>query len=318
MEMQTKMAASTNHLDMPTGYVAKHDHYKDEFCEMVKGDCIQLIKNIDSDSVGFSIFSPPFASLYTYSDKLEDLGNCKSYDEFVFAFQILVDELFRVMWSGRNVAVHCMDLPINKSKAGFIGLYDFSGTIRECFERAGFIYHSRVTIWKDPVTEMQRTKALGLLHKQVKKDAAMSRVGIPDYLLVFRKPGEHLHPVRCDIPVDTWQKYASPVWYDIDYSNTLNGREGRAEQDEKHICPLQLDTIKRAIHLWSNEGDTVLSPFAGVGSEIYQSILMKRRGIGFELKDSYFDVAVKNVQRAAQSNDQPGLFTMAASSEVNL
>lgn len=280
-------------------------------CELKKGDCVQLIKTVESDSVGFSIFSPPFASLYTYSDKLEDMGNCENYADFVYAFQILVDELFRVMWNGRNVAVHCMDLPINKSKAGYIGLYDFSGTIRECFEKAGFIYHSRVTIWKDPVTEMQRTKALGLLHKQVKKDAAMSRVGIPDYLLVFRKPGDHLHPVRCEIPVDTWQKYASPVWYDINYSNTLNGREGRSEQDEKHICPLQLETIERSIHLWSNEGDTVLTPFAGIGSEVYQALRMRRRAIGFELKDSYFDVAVKNAIAARDMDKQQGLFTCA-------
>ena len=311
MEMQQQMTAATNAAEIPTGYVSKHDHYTNDQCELKKGDCVQLIKTVESDSVGFSIFSPPFASLYTYSDKLEDMGNCENYADFVYAFQILVDELFRVMWDGRNVAVHCMDLPINKSKAGYIGLYDFSGTIRECFEKAGFIYHSRVTIWKDPVTEMQRTKALGLLHKQVKKDAAMSRVGIPDYLLVFRKPGDHLHPVRCEIPVDTWQKYASPVWYDINYSNTLNGREGRSEQDEKHICPLQLETIERSIHLWSNEGDTVLTPFAGIGSEVYQALRMRRRAIGFELKDSYFDVAVKNAIAARDMDKQQGLFTCA-------
>ena len=176
------------------------------------------------------------------------------------------------------------------------------------FEDAGFIYHSRVTIWKNPVTEMQRTKALGLLHKQLKKDSAMSRVGIPDYLMVFRKEGEHHHPVHCNIDVDTWQKWASPVWMDIDYSNTLNKMNARGEKDEKHICPLQLDTIKRAVCLWSNEGDVVLTPFMGIGSEVYQSILCGRKGIGFELKESYFKEAIKNVRAAEQEKAVTTLF----------
>lgn len=275
---------------------------------IMKGDCVERIKAVPDESVGFSIFSPPFAELYTYSDNLEDMGNSKDYNEFLTAFNFLVKELYRVMWSGRNVAVHCMDLPIQKGKEGFIGLRDFSGMIRAAFEAVGFIYHSRVTIWKDPVVEMQRTKALGLLHKQVKKDAAMSRVGIPDYLMVFRKDGEHKNPVRCNIPVDLWQKYASPVWYDINYSNTLNLKGARDEKDEKHICPLQLETIERAIHLWSNEGDTVLTPFMGIGSEVYQAIKMKRYGIGMELKESYFNVAVKNCTNAVLANGQAMLF----------
>lgn len=278
--------------------------YTSEHADIRLGDCVQLIQSIPDESVGFSIFSPPFAELYTYSDELEDMGNSKDYNEFLFAFNFLVKDLFRVLWSGRNVAVHCMDLPIQKGKEGYIGLRDFSNMIREAFESAGFIYHSRVTIWKDPVVEMQRTKALGLLHKQVKKDAAMSRVGLPDYLLVFRKPGEHDHPVKCDIPVDLWQKYASPVWYDIDYGKTLNGRAGRDERDEKHICPLHLETIERAVHLWSNEGDTVLTPFMGIGSEVFQAVKMNRKGIGFELKTSYFDLAVKNVKAAESMKDQ--------------
>ena len=210
--------------------------YQSKNCDIRLGDCVQLIQNVPDESIGFSIFSPPFAELYTYSDKLDDMGNSKDYKEFFTAFKYLVKELYRVLWSGRNVAVHCMDLPIQKGKEGYIGLRDFSGMILEAFQEVGFIYHSRVTIWKNPVTEMQRTKALGLLHKQVKKDAAMSRVGIPDYLMVFRKEGEHEHPVHCDISVDTWQKYASPVWMDIDYSKTLNGIKGRDENDEKHIC----------------------------------------------------------------------------------
>lgn len=284
--------------------------YQSKNCDIRLGDCVQLIQNVPDESIGFSIFSPPFAELYTYSDKLEDMGNSKDYKEFFTAFKYLVKELYRVLWSGRNVAVHCMDLPIQKGKEGYIGLRDFSGMILEAFQEVGFIYHSRVTIWKNPVTEMQRTKALGLLHKQVKKDAAMSRVGIPDYLMVFRKEGEHEHPVHCDISVDTWQKYASPVWMDIDYSKTLNGIKGRDENDEKHICPLQLETIERAITLWSNKGDKVLTPFLGIGSEVYQSIKMGRFGVGFELKDSYFNEAVKNCKAAEADTNAPKLFDM--------
>lgn len=310
-EMQRAMSEATNRninnkLKLSKMEVSKE--YVSDKCKIKLGDSVQLIKEIPDESVGFSIFSPPFAELYTYSDKLEDMGNSKDYKEFFYAFNFLVKDLFRIMWSGRNVAVHCMDLPIQKGKEGYIGLRDFSGMILQAFEEAGFIYHSRVTIWKNPVTEMQRTKALGLLHKQVKKDAAMSRVGIPDYLLVFRKPGEHEHPVKCNISVDTWQQYASPVWMDIDYSNTLNGTKARGENDEKHICPLQLDTIKRAVTLWSNEGDTVFTPFLGIGSEVYQSILLKRFGIGFELKESYFNEAIKNCKTAEIESGAMSLF----------
>ena len=282
--------------------------YESENCSIELGDSVRLIEKIKDESIGFSIFSPPFAELYTYSDKLEDMGNSRDYQEFFFAFKILIKELYRIMWSGRNVAVHCMDLPIQKGKEGFIGLRDFSGMILEAFSEAGFIYHSRVTIWKNPVTEMQRTKALGLLHKQVKKDASMSRVGIPDYLMVFRKPGEHLHPVKCKIDVDLWQKYASPVWMDIDYSDTLNATKARGEKDEKHICPLQLQTIKRAVTLWSNRGDKVYTPFLGVGSEVYQSILLGRFGIGSELKESYFNEAIKNCKSAEITKNQKTIF----------
>jgi hypothetical protein len=293
------------------------EQVKTDWYDLRLGDCVQLIQDIPSQSVGFSVFSPPFAELYTYSDELEDMGNSKDYEEFLFAFRFLVKELSRVLMAGRNVAVHCMDLPIQKGKEGYIGLRDFSGMIRDAFEAEGFIYHSRVTIWKDPVVEMQRTKALGLLHKQIKKDAVMSRVGIPDYLMVFRNAGDNETPVthqdkdpsRTDyMPVDLWQKYASPIWYDIDYSDTLNYRAGRSEKDEKHICPLQLPTIERAVRLWSNEGETVLTPFAGVGSEIYQAIKLNRKGIGFELKKSYFDEAVKNCNAAVLEKSQKSLF----------
>lgn len=314
-EMQSAMTEAMNRniknkIELKKMEVA--DRYQSEYCDIRLGDCVQLIHDIPDNSIGFSIFSPPFAELYTYSDKLEDMGNSKDYKEFFTAFKFLVRELYRVMWNGRNVAVHCMDLPIQKGKEGYIGLRDFSGMILQAFQDAGFIYHSRVTIWKNPVTEMQRTKALGLLHKQVKKDAAMSRVGIPDYLMVFRKDeGEHEHPIHCDISVDTWQKYASPVWMDIDYSNTLNAVKARDGEDEKHICPLQLETIERAIILWSNDGDTILTPFLGIGSEVYEAIKLNRKGIGFELKESYFKEAIKNCKSMEIQANQVSLFDFA-------
>jgi len=275
-----------------------------------RGDCVQLIQAAPDNSWHFSVFSPPFASLYTYSDHDEDMGNCADFDTFTVQFRFLVRELARVVMRGRNVAVHCMDLPIQKGKEGFIGLRDFSGMILRAFEDEGFVYHSRVTIWKDPVTEMQRTKALGLLHKQVKKDSTMSRVGIPDYVLIFRNAGENAIPVtNTELSVDLWQKYASPVWMDIDYGNTLNNyRHAREENDEKHICPLQLDTIKRLIHLYTNKGEVVGTPFMGVGSEVYQAVTMGRKGEGFELKESYYATAKENAASAAAQVTQQSLF----------
>jgi len=283
---------------------------KNEWYEIKRGDCVQLIKDVPSESIGLSVFSPPFAELYTYSDHIEDMGNSKDYNEFLIQFGFLIKELYRVIKSGRNVAVHCMDLPIQKGKEGYIGLRDFSGMILQAFQNEGFIYHSRITIWKDPVVEMQRTKALGLLHKQVKKDSTMSRVGIPDYVMIFRKDGEKREdPVRCEINVDLWQKYASPVWADINYGNTLQGfRDARDERDEKHICPLQLDTIERLITLYSNKGDTVLTPFMGIGSEVYKAIEMERKGVGFELKQSYFETAKKNLAVVIEKKKQISMF----------
>jgi hypothetical protein len=283
---------------------------QNEWFDIKRGDCVKLIQDVPDESIGLSVFSPPFAELYTYSSHVEDMGNSKDYNEFLTQFGFLIKQMHRVMKSGRNVCVHCMDLPIQKGKEGFIGLRDFSGMILRAFEDAGFIYASRVTIWKDPVVEMQRTKALGLLHKQVKKDSTMSRVGIPDYVMIFRKDGERTDPVtNTNIPVDLWQKIASPVWMDIDYGNTLQGyRNGREENDEKHICPLQLDTIERLILLYSNEGDTVFTPFMGIGSEVFQAVKMGRKGIGFELKESYFDLAKKNIASAVEEKKQTTLF----------
>ena len=311
--MQDEMAKAINanlngHLMSASDFNIEAE--ENEWYKIKRGDCVQLIQELPNESIGLSVFSPPFAELYTYSSHLEDMGNSKDYNEFLTQFGFLIKELYRVLISGRNVAVHCMDLPIQKGKEGFIGLRDFSGMILRAFEDAGFIYASRVTIWKDPVVEMQRTKALGLLHKQIKKDSTMSRVGIPDYVMIFRKDGERNNPVtNIDLPVDLWQKYASPVWMDIDYGNTLQGyRDGRDGNDEKHICPLQLDTIERLIHLYSNKGDTVFTPFMGIGSEVFQAVKMNRKGIGFELKESYYDLAKKNLLHAVEEKKQVSLF----------
>lgn len=274
-----------------------------------RGDCVELIRSVPDESVGFSVFSPPFADLYTYSDYVEDMGNSADWEEFLIHFDYLVEHLYRVMQSGRNVAVHCMDLMVKKGVEGYRGLRDFSGMIREAFEKHGFIYHSRVTIWKDPVIQMQRTKAIELLHKQVKKDSTMSAVGLPDYVLVFRKDGERENPVaNTELPVDLWQKYASPVWMDINQTRTLQYTTARDDRDEKHICPLQLDTIERLVHLYSNPGDVVFTPFMGIGSEVFQSLQMNRRGLGFELKPSYFDVAKKNCAAAIEERLQTTMF----------
>jgi hypothetical protein len=307
--MQDEMSKAINaNLNGKLMKTADYDIEKEktDWYEIKRGDCIQLIKDVPDETVGLSVFSPPFAELYTYSSHLEDMGNSKDYNEFLIQFNFLIKELHRVLISGRNVAVHCMDLPIQKGKEGYIGLRDFSGMILKAFGDAGFIYHSRVTIWKDPVIEMQRTKAKGLLHKQVKKDSTQVRVGIPDYVMIFRKEGEGKDPVtNTELPVDLWQKYASPVWMDIDYGDTLQGfRNGRDDNDEKHICPLQLGTIERLIHLYTNKGDTVLTPFMGIGSEVYKAVTMGRKGIGFELKESYYDLAKKNIQSAVIEKNQ--------------
>jgi len=264
-------------------------------------DCIDLAREIESDSVGFTIYSPPFASLFTYSNSDRDMGNSKGEGEFFQHFSYLVDELLRITMPGRLMAVHCMQLTTSKTNDGFIGIRDFRGDLIRMFVDKGWIYHSEVCIWKDPVVAMQRTKALGLLHKTIKKDSSMSRQGLADYLIVFRKPGQNVVPISHtpdQFPVDMWQRYASPVWFDINQTRTLNYREARHEDDVKHICPLQLDVIERALELWSAPDDLVFSPFLGVGSEGYCSVKMGRRFIGSELKPTYFDQAVKNLADA--------------------
>ena len=268
---------------------------------LYQGDCVDVLRGIPDESVHYSVFSPPFASLYTYSDSDRDMGNSQNGAEFQEHFQFLIQQLRRVLLPGRLVSVHCMNLPAMKSRDGFIGVKDFRGDIIRSFIAEGFIFHSEVTVWKNPVTEMQRTKALGLLHKQIRKDSSMSRQGLPDYIVTFRKPGENPEPIshtHDSFPVNVWQRYASPVWMDIRQSNTLQRKSARDERDEKHICPLQLDVIERCINLWTNPGDIVLDPFAGIGSVPYQAVLMGRRGLGVELKDSYFEQAVKNLESA--------------------
>lgn len=273
---------------------------------LYNGDCVEVVSGLPSQSIDYSIFSPPFASLYTYSNSPRDMGNCRTDAEFFEHFSFLVAELARVMKPGRNVSFHCMQLPTSKERDGYIGLKDFRGELIRCFQQHGFIYASEVVIWKDPVTAMQRTKALGLLHKTVRTNASMCRQGIPDYLITMRAPGEVTDKVTHDpaqYPVDKWQKAASPVWMDIDPSDTLQYRSAREHDDERHICPLQLDVIRRGVDLWTNPGDIVLSPFAGIGSEGFVALEMGRRFIGAELKESYFNQAVQNLANASKQGD---------------
>lgn len=303
--------------------VAPHitEHKSGDGWDLYMGDCVESIKQLDSDSIHYSIFSPPFALLYTYSNSDRDMGNSRNDQEFFDHFVYLAKELHRVMMPGRLISFHCMNLPSSKERDGFIGVKDFRGDMLRIFQAAGFVFHSEVCIWKDPVTAMQRTKAIGLLHKQVRKDSALSRQGIPDYLVTVRKLGDNPEPVAGPFTefagenpppktkdpikdsINIWQRYASPVWMDINPSDTLQYRSARANEDERHICPLQLEVIRRGLQLWSNPGDLVLSPFAGIGSEGYCSLQMDRRFVGFELKPSYFNCAVKNLTEVA-SNKQ--------------
>lgn len=290
----------------------------------ILGDTCEKIKEIPDNSIGYSIFSPPFASLYTYSNSDRDLGNCDTDQQFLDHFKFIVQDLLRITAPGRLVSFHCMNLPTSKTRDGYIGIRDFRGDLIRLFQECGWIYHSEVTIWKDPVVAMQRTKALGLLHKQLVKDSAMSRQGIPDYLVTMRKPGDNPEPIAGKLDqfsgenpptqssdptrtsIDIWQRYASPVWMDINQGRTLNKEPARDDDDEKHICPLQLDVIDRGIQLWSNPGDTIFSPFMGIGSEGYCAVLAGRKFIGCELKKSYYDVAVKNLEEAEFKKNNNG------------
>lgn len=292
------------------------------------GDCNEVAKGLPDASIHFSIFSPPFSSLYIYSDSENDMGNCKDDAEFFQHFDFLISELFRVTVPGRLCAVHCKQLVNYKGRDGEAGLRDFRGEIIRHFTSDGWAYHSEVCIWKDPVIEQERTKAHGLLHNRMLIDSSISRQGLPDYLVVFRRwpkseeeeckiePVSHAGTCEEDfgmVPPDSqhvrpwpkkWQQYASPVWFDIKQTNVLNIRQARESQDEKHICPLQLDVIERAIDLWTNPGDTVLSPFTGIGSEGYEALRLGRKFVGIELKRAYFDVACKNLKDMTKQKSQ--------------
>lgn len=267
---------------------------------LFNGDCVEVVRGLPDASVDYSIFSPPFASLYTYSNSPRDMGNVRNDDEFFEQFDYLVKELRRVIKPGHNVSFHCMLLPTSKERDGYIGLKDFRSDLIRAFQEHGFIFHSEVVIWKDPVTAMQRTKALGLLHKTIRTNATMCRQGIPDYLITMRAPGDVVDRVAHgpDLPVDEWQKLASPVWMDINPSDTLQYQSAREHDDERHICPLQLEVIRRGIRLWTLPGDVVLSPFAGIGSEGHCAIQMGRKFIGAELKKSYYEQASRNLAAA--------------------
>ena len=315
------------------------DYAQGESFILYNADCVEVAREMDDNSVDFTIYSPPFSSLYTYSNDERDMGNCQNDDEFFTHFGFLIKEMYRTLAPGRLMAVHCMNMPSSKTHHGFIGLRDFRGDLIRAFQKEGFIYHSEVCIWKDPVVAMQRTKALGLLHKTIKKDSSMSRQGIADYLVVMRKPGDNEKPISGELEyyvgdspadgfrpitrldgsvawvvnsesatnIDTWQRYASPVWMDINQTRTLQYKNARASDDERHICPLQLDVIERAMQLWSKKGDVVFSPFTGIGSEGYVALQTGRKFIGAELKESYFDLAKRNLDEA-ESVKQESLF----------
>ena len=312
--------------------------------ELHHADCVHAAKLILSDSIDFSVYSPPFSNLYIYSDSDYDMGNSTDDGEFFKHYAFLAEELYRITRPGRLTAIHCKDLPMYKGRDGAAGLRDFPGEIIKMYESKGWTYHSRVTIWKDPVIEMQRTKNHGLLYKQLCKDSAASRQGMADYMIVMRKwaneeawvpvtrdGGERFFdylgstqcaPVLKDsrarneaerqrlYSINVWQRYASPVWFDIDQTDVLNYKLAKEKQEERHIAPLQLGVIERSIELWSNPGDLVFSPFAGIGSEGYVALKMGRRFVGSELKKSYFDIACRNLEEATYA-PQSALFATA-------
>lgn len=281
------------------------------------GDSAEILRGMPDNSIHYSIFSPPFESLYTYSNSDRDMGNCRSRSDFYDQFSFIGRELYRVLMPGRLLSFHCMNLPTSKERDGYIGIRDFRGELIRLFESWGFIYHSEVCIYKSPVTAMMRTKALGLLHKQLKKDSCMSRQGIPDYLVTMRKPGENPERVTHtneSFPVEKWQHYADPIWMDIDPSDTLQYKSARENEDEKHVCPLQLQVIERALELWTNPGDIVLTPFMGIGSEAYTAVKMGRRAVGVELKDSYYRQAVANVKSLTEKT-QADVFDLMEENE---
>jgi hypothetical protein len=281
--------------------------------ELWRGDSVQAIEEVPDNTIGLTVCSPPFSNLYVYSDALEDMGNSRDHEEFFEHFRFLARGLLRATIPGRIAAMHCKDLPRYKGRDGAAGLYDFPGDMIRMFESEGWQFHSRVTIWKDPVIEMQRTKNHGLLYKQLRKDSSASRQGMADYVIAFRKCGDEEYPepvthTREDFPLDQWQKWASPVWDDIQQTRVLQYQQGKDDADERHICPLQLEVIERCVALWSNRGDLVFSPFAGIGSEGHEAVRMGRRFLGVELKPSYFGMAQRHLKQAERAGSQTSLF----------
>jgi DNA modification methylase len=261
------------------------------------GDCVSVARQFQDNCIDFSVYSPPFGALFVYSESAADMGNSTD-EEFRDHYSYLLREMFRITKPGRLTAVHCSDLPMTKWRDGQIGIKDFSGDIISMHQDAGWILHSRRTIWKCPVVEMTRTKHVGLLYKQLMKDSAKSRGGMPDYLLTFVKPGDNAEPITHtpdEFPLDQWQEWASPIWVSINQTNVLNVKQASDGNDERHLCPLQLDVIERALIMWSNPGDVVFSPFTGIGSEGFCSLKLNRRFVGIELKESYFRQAVRNL-----------------------
>ena len=327
--IKKKEARASTMLDEITAHMSKHtisqlrdsgarkgrDVYEQDVAEgknwkLYLDDAVEASREIASDSIDFSVFSPPFLSLFIYSDSVRDIGNCSGDDEFFEHLRLVFKELYRIMKPGRLVSVHTGDIPRTINWDGYAGLRDLRGDIIRAMEtlepnpkkkQYGFHYHASACIWKNPVSEMQRTKALGLLFKQLRKDSSRSRMGTGDYITTFRKPGENAVPIEhteADFPLERWQRWASPIWTDIVQGDTLQKASARDHKDEKHACPLQLSVIERCIALWSNRGDLVFSPFAGIGSEGYVALRNGRRFVGIELKRSYWKQATANLASA--------------------
>jgi DNA modification methylase len=291
--------------------------------KLMLGDSCERLAEIPDNSVDLSVYSPPFASLYTYSPSPRDLGNCKDEDEFAEHYGFIIREMRRVTKPGRISAVHVSDVSRTKATHGYMGLHDLPGDVIRAHTAAGWIYFGRTTVDKDPQAQAIRTKSHALMFVTKNRDSAGSRPAMADYLLVFKKPGDNDTPIKTDVTNDEWIKWARPIWanppvadgvvvpsntwFGIKETNTLNAKVAREDADERHICPLQLDFIERCVRLWSNPGETVLTPFAGIGSEVLTAVQLGRRGLGIELKPSYWRTAVDNLQKLAAEMAEPTL-----------
>jgi DNA modification methylase len=288
------------------------DDARGENWHMMLGDSCERLGELPDDSIDLSVYSPPFASLFTYSPSLRDLGNSGDRDEFIEHYGFIIREVLRVTKPGRLSCVHVQQLTTSKAMHGVTGLTDFRGEVIRAHQAAGWTFHGEVTVDKDPQAQAIRTKAHALMFVTKNRDSSGTRPGLADYLLLFRKPGDNAVPIKTDVSNDEWIEWARPVWLDINETNTLNGRQARDDADEKHVCPLQLDFIERCVRLWSNKGETVLSPFAGIGSEGYVAVKQGRRFVGCELKSSYWASAVRYLTEAEQELALPTLFDEAS------